>query len=573
MVARQLSVWPFGARTARLFLLVDPSLPSQTLRSGLLRAMQQGYFGSDGYSQTRAVREAALAAHYVLRHHNRDVLPLNQVNAASAVAAVRGGVAFVALAGHAAAFAWHEGELTGQRAILRLPRPLGLERDPAIALWRTPLAEPSDRLVLVCGASWPPDSEQQVRSILASTSSTAEAEQKLAQILGDAQPASVLVVAPHTRAPHLRLLPPREPEAPPSEPFTPSAHDRSAASAQPSDRPVASLRERSPGSARGRLERWGGWSLHGLGALLFGLLALAALAISPHTVLPTERVDTLSPRMAVRLGGAAANIADLAVGSAALYTLDVAEGVVRAYALNGLEQQPSPETLLARAGTWFAGAPHPMAEPVAIEYLPGAPGSLAIVDQSRTLAQLADDGSSSLRDVPSASSWQELGALGSSAAGELLFLDSRAHQLLAYPVSDQTVVDPPSIVLNSSNVPWLGFERVAQVVGQQKAVVARLDDGSVHRIGPGGLHQQLLLPPVEGRSSPISAISSDRDGGVYLADPLDARVVETTLDGTLVRQLRAPALAGVRAIDVSLDGRRLYALVATGVLVADIPAL
>src|SRR3954471_10320756 len=88
VVARQLSVWPFGARTARLFVLVDPSLADQTLRGGLLRAMQQGYFASDGYSQTRAVREAALAAHYVLRHHNRDVLPTDHINAASAVAAV-----------------------------------------------------------------------------------------------------------------------------------------------------------------------------------------------------------------------------------------------------------------------------------------------------------------------------------------------------------------------------------------------------------------------------------------------------------------------------------------------------
>src|SRR5207248_4338210 len=107
VVARQLSVWPFGARTTRLHLLVDPSLPDQALRRGLLRAMQEAYFASDCHSQTRAVREAALAAHYVLRHHNRDVLPLNQVNAASAVAAIRGDCAFVALAGHAAAFAWH----------------------------------------------------------------------------------------------------------------------------------------------------------------------------------------------------------------------------------------------------------------------------------------------------------------------------------------------------------------------------------------------------------------------------------------------------------------------------------
>src|SRR5438477_7880606 len=119
VMARQLSVWPFAARTTRLLVLVDPSLPDQPLRDGLLRAMQQGYFASDGYSQTRAVREAALAAHYVLRHHNRDVLPLDQVNAASAVAAIRGNVAYVALAGQAAAFAWRDGQLTGQRGILR----------------------------------------------------------------------------------------------------------------------------------------------------------------------------------------------------------------------------------------------------------------------------------------------------------------------------------------------------------------------------------------------------------------------------------------------------------------------
>src|SRR5919204_5822365 len=106
VVARQISVWPFAARMQRLFLLVDPSAPNLPLRDGLLRAMQQAYFRSDGQSQTRCVREAALAAHYVLKHHNRDVLPLDQVCASTAVAAVRGRVAFVGLAGDASVFAW-----------------------------------------------------------------------------------------------------------------------------------------------------------------------------------------------------------------------------------------------------------------------------------------------------------------------------------------------------------------------------------------------------------------------------------------------------------------------------------
>ena len=67
-------------------------------------------------------------------------------------------------------------------------------------------------------------------------------------------------------------------------------------------------------------------------------------------------------------------------------------------------------------------------------------------------------------------------------------------------------------------------------------------------------------------------MASDRAGGLYLADPVDARVVETDLNGTVLRELRAPQLAGVRAMDVSLDGRRLYALVDSGILVVDIPA-
>src|SRR3977135_2463817 len=82
VVARQLPVWPFATRTLRLFVLIDPSLPDPTPRRGLVRAMQQAYFSSDGCSQTRAVREAALAAHYVLQHHNRAALPMDQLTRA-----------------------------------------------------------------------------------------------------------------------------------------------------------------------------------------------------------------------------------------------------------------------------------------------------------------------------------------------------------------------------------------------------------------------------------------------------------------------------------------------------------
>src|SRR6266568_2774957 len=221
VAARQLSVWPFATRTLRLFVLIDPSLPDPTPRHGLLRAMQQAYFCSDGCSQTRAVREAALAAHYVLRHHNRDVLPLQHVNAATAVAALRGDTAFVALAGDAAVFAWRDGVLTGQRGILRLPRPLGLDQDPRITLWSTRL-DPGDRLLLVCGAAWQPDSQRRIEDIFRQSDAihVDQVEQELVAALSCSRLAGVLVVDPAVGSRpegHLALVSTREPgQRPPS---------------------------------------------------------------------------------------------------------------------------------------------------------------------------------------------------------------------------------------------------------------------------------------------------------------------------------------------------------------------
>jgi hypothetical protein len=549
-------MWPFAARVARLFLLVDPSLADQALRNGLLRAMQQGYFGSDGYSQTRAVREAALAAHYVLRHHNRDVLPTDQIKAASAVAAVRGDVAFVALAGHAAVFTWHAGELTGQRGTVRLPRPLGLEQDPVITLWRTPLRA-NDRLALVCGAVWRADSLHKVEQILSESESSAAAEEKLAEALGDARPAGVMVVSPappSARVPQLRVLVGRD-------------------QAQPAlgthvAMPTPPIRRRlSPGR----------WLVPVLGLLLLASMALSTLAIVPQPGAPGTHVDGVVPHMAIRLGPSATNVVDLAVGDAGLYTLDVVEGAVRAFSLDGLEQQPTPETLLAHAGTMIDNSiEHQLALPVAIEYLPGPrsePGTLAIIDQSRAVIQVARDRSMSAQSLPTSAGWQELGALGSGAAGELVFLDSGARQILVYPAQDHTVVDSPHLLLDASSAPRLPFDQVAQIVSAGASLVVRLDDGSVRRLTAGGADQSLLPRSTEAPPLPSSALASDRAGGVYLADPSRARIVQTSLDGTVLRELRAPELGGVRAMDVSLDGRRLYALIDSGVVVVDLSSV
>jgi hypothetical protein len=564
VVARQLSVWPFAARIARLFLLLDPSLPDQALRSGLLRAMQQAYFASDGYSQTRAVREAALAAHYVLRHRNRDVLPLDQINAATAVAALRGDIAFVALAGQAAAFAWREDQLTGQRGILRLPRPLGLEQDPLITLWSTPM-RPGDRLVLVCGASWQADSAHCIGEILTTATSIEIAEQQLSAVLGGAQPAGVLVVGPRSEPKpvrHLRLVRPTEPADP-----APAAPAPRAAM-----RPPRRLRH---------------WLSSAFGVVLLGAVALGALTIVPQPSRPApeapsqtaamaERVDRISAEMAVRLGPAAGNVVDLAVGDDALFTLDVVEGSVRGFPLDALDQQPTPETLLLQAGTTFDVAGHRLAQPVAIAYLIGQSadqGVLAVVDQARALVQIDHDRRLSPRSVPSSASWQEVGALGSDSNGRLFFLDSGARRLLEYPPLSQRVVDPPQVLVEPARLPQLPFDRVAEIIGEGDSVVLGLDDGTVHRLDGAGADLRIDVHSVANSPVTVTALASDRAGGLYLADPANARVLQTNLDGMVLRELRDPTLAGVRQIQTSLDGRRLYGLVGSGVLVFDLPAL
>jgi hypothetical protein len=549
VVARQLSVWPFAARTARLFVLVDPSLADESLRQGLLRAMQQGYFASDGYSQTRAVREAALAAHYVLQHHNRDVLPLLHATAASAVAAVRGKVAFVALAGQATAYAWHDGdgELTSSSGVLRLPKPLGLEQDPALTLWRTPLKS-GDRLVLVCGARCIPETPRIIQEVLQSTSSNAAAQRRLSEALGDSAPAGVLVISSSSqtlRVPHLRLVGRSE------EPAVP-----------------AQQRTHAGFSARRLVFPM-------LGLVLLTLLLIATLVFAPRPRTLVSSVVGVTPRVAVDLGDAAADVVDMVVGDTAVYTLGVSDGAVRAFALDRTEQQPAPETLVARDGTVISTG-HELSQPVAIEYLPGAPGeqgTLAIIDQSRDVVQVGPDGTLSPRAVPTSSAWQALGALGAGPDGELLFLDSRAHELLAYPTIGQASSDPPRLVVDGAAAPRLPFERVAQVLSTPQSFMLRLDDGTVRRLEPTGADEPLTVQVDDSPLSGVSAIAPDRAGGMYLADPLNARVVQTRPDGTVLRELRTPAFAGVRAIDVSLDGARLYALVDSGILVVDIPTV
>ena len=131
------------------------------------------------------------------------------------------------------------------------------------------------------------------------------------------------------------------------------------------------------------------------------------------------------------------------------------EGSVRAFALDALDQQPTPETLVARAGVTLDPRGRKLSTPVAMQYLNG---TLAVIDQARTVVEIDGNRKLNLRSIPTSLSWQALGALGSDPTGHLLFVDSGSRSLLDYPSLSQRPADPPPVRLDSSSAPGLAFD-------------------------------------------------------------------------------------------------------------------
>lgn len=615
VVARQLSVWPFASRTQRLYLLVDPSAPQPSMRAGLLRAMQQAYFRSDTFSQTRAVREAALAAHYVLVHNNRDVLPQAEVTAAAAVAAVRGGLAYVALAGNAVAFAWRDGELVGQRGAVKLARPLGLEREPSVTLWSTPL-EPGDRLVLVCGAHWSADTTRTVMSILGNSAGGEDTEARLSEALAaNGQSVAVLVADPVRRGRpdrHLVLVSSVQRGQTTNAAASAPGRPRSTAPAKPVPRRVPRLRvaasllltlilgsatiaalkpsaeptrETIVMQARALLDEAEAATdpaqARALSAQAYGLTQRSGLAspdavdvasLAARKLAQVDHAVTVTVGTAVRLGPSGVNVVDLAVGDA-LYTLDVSEGTVRAFSLDARDAPPTPDSIVARAGMPIERG-RALAAPVAIRYLAddSAHGALTIVDQARNVVSFGPGRTLTARPFSSSLGWAELGALGGDGSSSLFVLDTGNRRLLSYPTRATAPVDSPRLVIDNAAAPNFAFEHAAEIVGNGTTQFVRLDDGSIHRVDSSGQDSMLEIRSPDDRPSHIVGMASDRAGGLFLADAANGRVLETDADGVVIRQLRNPSFAGVRQIQSSLDGHRLYGLVASGVLVFEVPA-
>ncbi|MBV9171814.1 MAG: hypothetical protein JOZ81_17215 [Chloroflexi bacterium] len=596
VVARQFSLWPFGTRTLRLFLLVDPSRLEPVVMRGVLRAMQEAFFRAETGSQTGAVRAAALAAHYVLRHHNHGVLPLEQITASVAVGATRGRTAYVCLVGDAAAFALRGGVLTGQRSTTRLLRRAGLEQDPRVTLWSTPF-ERGDRLVLVCGAPVGRSVPETVVDVV-SNNRPSEAQERLSTTLS--RPGCLVRAlvseagSPVPADPRLKLVSMQR-QAPLSGrkrirrllalalPLAILCAAALVVLSRTAEVPSIEAGQR----AQDLLAQVDGapdiYAAHSVAANALNLASRAATT-APDTYSPlleqvaqkldgVDRVVPVDPAVAVRLGPGAANVVDLAAADDAIYTLDPVEATVRTFAADSLEQVPTQQTVLVSRGA-TVGARR-LATPIAMEYLPLADsreGELVVVDEGRTVVQRASDGSISTQALPSSGTWQQLGALGAGSDGALFVLDSSARRLLAYSSAGQQLADPPRLMLNGgSALDDVGWQHVAEVASV-KDLYLRLDDGHVRRFDQTGQPLRYDVQAPDGPLTAVTAMAPDRSGGLYLADPTHARIVQTTADGGFVRQLRAAALTGVRVLQSSPDGHRLYALVPAGVLAFDAPA-
>jgi hypothetical protein len=588
--ARHFSLWPFGTRTLRLYLLIDPSRMPPALQRGLLRATQEAFHRSETGSLTNAVRAAVRAANFVLQHHNYDVLPQDHATAAIAVAAIRGDNVYVALVGDAAVFTWRGGALRGQRTDARSARPLGLEHEPGITLWSSPLA-PGDRVVLVCGATWPRDGFKIISDVL-EAQARQDAERELVELLsGSGHQARVRVVdGQRERAGAPAPLRPKRSRPQVSwrrwlaslVPLGAMSISGVAALGPPGEPQHLALAQQAEVLLDQAQQSRDVYQARTLAASARNFADRAAsLAPTQHTPLVSSAARTLDeidrayvvqPTQSVRFGPTGGNVVDLAVGVDAVYTLDVVEAAVRRFSVDGVDQQPTPETLLLRQGATVGE--RRLDAPVAIQYLSGArpgAGTLTIVDQTRAVVQLMSDGASAARLLPSSSSWQRLGALGASAEGDLFVLDSGSQRLLEYAGASEQLVDPPRPLLDVGTAAGVPLEQAAEILAARDLYV-RYADGRVRRFGmQDGLELSFAVRPPDGRSPVVAAMATDRAGGLYLADPANARIVHTTADGDFVRQLRDPALAGIRQLQSSPDGLRLYALVASSVLAFDVP--
>lgn len=601
-VTRQFSLWPFGTRILKLYLLLDPSINEPAVMQKVLRAMREEFFRSEARSQTNALRSALLAGHFAIREWNQRQLAHERVTASVACAVTRGSTAYVVLAGEAAALSWDGDLLHSHRATSRVPRPLGGEVPPRVSFWSAPLAE-GDRLVLTCGGGWSEDSLISVRALLREGGGEASAD--LPDVLaGPDGPARVLL-----------------------------AQGTGTAARGVADHPAVGSRE--PLRSRRHVGRFqksttlpGRMALKpmvagplGLGAMLLLIAALtlpralqpghlaAAVeaeqllerasqardpaegrrlaaagherALQAHEGAPVEnqalleraerslrdadRAYTVPPSVVVHLGDAGPRMADLVATADSLLMLDSQQGVVRGFDASGRDQPFGSGRVVLRAGETVSGGR--LDTPVALAG--DANGAIAVVDRSRALWIGPTPERVSRRSLSGAGQWKSLESIGLQG-GQLLTLDAASRLLAVYPPSG----GGPTMI-GAATAPSVPFERAIEVVATDADLFVRTAEGAIHRMDHTGHAREFRVSPPDGPLGAVTGLATDRRGGLYLAEAGTGRIVHTTAEGRFIRQLRPTERAGqspLRALQTSPRGDRLFYADSSAVLSVALPA-
>ncbi len=599
-VARQFSLWPFGTRLLRLFLVVDPSEDETALMRGLLRAMQQEYFRSEGRSQTNALRSTILAAHYVLRHHNRESLPQDWATAAAACAVTRGTTAYVALAGDAAALTWDGRRLVAQRNPSRVARPLGAEQLPRVSFWSASVGA-GQRLALVSGAAWQDDSLAKAEAILRSTPLPVVEQELAAALAGPYGPARVLVAdGPLVVMPRSRYLAraaaarangagaSHEPQAsvapvpnvaPRSHPAGPRRNGVGARQSRPPRRRRARLRLPKPVLAVLALVVVVAAFLMATGP--FGEPQHVALARQAETLLD-QAEQSRSPREAHTLAANAQQLAQRASSAAPfehgaivsragqvlgkidrVYTVDAASLIqLGGASVNVVDLAPDEKALYALdidAGTVLrfpssqadqtvdAGVPvvqrgrtvagTPLDIPIAMAIKPAQGGGiLTVLDRARGVVQFSDSLGLVRRTVPQTREWQRITAV-STQDDTLYLLDGDAGRLLAYDGIAAGLTKAPRLVFDLATAAAVPFRSAVDFIPAEDVFV-RDQSGAVRRFDRKGQLLPFDVEPPDDSLGPVSAMAQDGAGGLYLSDPSRGRIVHVTRDGRFLRQIR-----------------------------------
>src|SRR5262249_47210651 len=151
-------------------------------------------------------------------------------------------------------------------------------------------------------------------------------------------------------------------------------------------------------------------------------------------------------------------------------------------------------------------------------------GVLAVIDRGRDLLLAQPDGTL-VRQPMLNSTWERLSSLSAEPGGGMLLADGESGSLVTYPTP---AIDQPlqaSPLLDRASAPGLPYDHIVGITLSTDLYV-ETDDGAVRRFDTTGQELPFAVRPSDAPLGPISGVTGDGQGGVFLADPTRQRVVE-----------------------------------------------